>query len=64
MINSQRHGLRAAFYSNLPGPNQTAIIECLCGEELSGQTSSWEDTGHEMDEHLKQVGAARGSDDD
>lgn len=49
------HGVRSAFYSNLPGPNQTAWIECLCGEELSGQTSSWEDAGRELDLHLQGV---------
>ena len=35
-----QHGVRLAFYSNLPGPNQTAWLVCLCGEEVSGQTSS------------------------
>lgn len=49
------HGVRGGFYSNLPGPNQTAILECLCGEELTGQTSSWEDAGYEMDLHLERV---------
>jgi len=49
------HGVRHGFYSNLPGPNQTAIIECLCGAELTGHTSSWEDAGYEMDLHLKRV---------
>lgn len=49
------HGVRTGFYSNLPGPQQTAIIECLCGEELTGQTSSWEDAGREMDLHVKGV---------
>jgi len=52
---SNEHGIKHAFYSNLPGPNQTAWIECLCGEEISGQTSSWEDAGREMDLHLKGV---------
>lgn len=51
----QMHGVRQAFYSNLPGPNQTAWLECLCGEELTGQTSSWEDVGHEMDLHLERA---------
>lgn len=50
-----QHGVKNAFYSNLPGPNQTAWIECLCGEEFSGQTSSWEDAGREMDLHLEGV---------
>lgn len=52
---SQQHGIRTAFYSNLPGPNQIAWIECLCGAEITGQTSSWEDTGREMDEHLNAI---------
>lgn len=55
------HGVRLGFYSNLPGPNQTAILECLCGEELTGQTSSWEDAGREMDLHLKGVLEAQAS---
>lgn len=53
---NEQHGARTAFYSNLPGPRQIAIIECLCGEELTGQTSSWEDAGRAMDEHLKAIG--------
>jgi hypothetical protein len=51
----KQHGVRHGYYSNLPGPNQTAILECLCGEELTGQTDSWEDAGREMDLHLKGV---------
>lgn len=47
------HGVKAAYYSNLPGPQQTAWLECLCGEELTGNTPSWEDAGREMDSHLK-----------
>lgn len=54
-IPQPEHGIRTAFYSNLPGPQQTAIIECLCGEELTGQTPSWEDAGREMDMHLHDV---------
>lgn len=54
------HGVRAGFYANLPGPRQTAILECLCGEEITGQTDSWEDAGREMDEHLKTVGPQGG----
>lgn len=50
---SNEHGIKHAFYSNLPGPGQTAWIECLCGEEISGQTASWEDAGREMDLHLQ-----------
>lgn len=50
-----QHGVRYGFYSNLPGPNQTAWLECLCGEELTGQTSSWEDAGREFDLHLAGV---------
>jgi hypothetical protein len=53
------HGVKIGFYSNLPGPNQTAWIECLCGEEVSGQTSSWEDAGREMDLHLEGVRQAQ-----
>lgn len=56
MKNSETpHGVKSAFYSNLPGPNQTAWLECLCGEEVSGQTSLWEDAGREMDLHLQSV---------
>lgn len=55
MKNQTAHGVRAAYYSNLPGPNQTAWIDCICGEEITGHTSSWEDAGREMDEHLKVV---------
>jgi hypothetical protein len=55
MKSETEHGVRLGFYSNLPGPNQTAILECLCGEEVTGQTSSWEDAGREMDLHLKGV---------
>lgn len=54
------HGIDSAYYSNLPGPGQTAWIVCLCGEEVSGQTDSWEDAGREMDIHLNR---ARRSDD-
>lgn len=49
------HGVHYGFYSNLPGPDQTAWLECLCGESISGQTSSWEDAGREMDLHLEGV---------
>lgn len=49
---TEQHGVRHAFYSNLPGPGQIAILECLCGEEC-GETSSWEDAGYEMDLHLE-----------
>ena len=58
---NNEHGIKHAFYSNLPGPSQTAWIECLCGEELTGQTSSWEDAGREMDLHLQGVREARQS---
>ena len=52
---TEPHGVRHAFYSNLPGPRQTAILECLCGEEITGQTSSWEDAGYQMDLHLERA---------
>jgi hypothetical protein len=54
-----KHGVSVAFYSNLPGPGQVAWIECMCGEEVSGQTSSWEDAGREMDLHLEGVRQAQ-----
>lgn len=55
MSDEQQHGVRTAFYSNLPGPEQTAIIECLCGEGLTEHTRFWEDAGREMDLHLERV---------
>src|SRR5688500_17785774 len=55
-----QHGVRVGFYSNLPGPRHTAILECLCSEEVTSQTSSWEDAGSEMDEHLKPFDSPQG----
>lgn len=55
MSGEREHGVKRAYYSNLPGPEQTAWFDCLCGEEISGRTSSWEDTGYEMDLHLERV---------
>lgn len=55
MVSHKQHGVETAFYSNLPGPEQTAWIECLCGEQFSGNTSSWEDAGRAMDEHLADI---------
>lgn len=49
---SSTHGIKTAYYANLTGRRQTALIECLCGAELSGNTSSWEDAGFAMDLHL------------
>ena len=50
------HGVRAAFYSNLPGPGQIAILECLCGFEATMHSKLWEEAGTMMDEHLETVG--------
>jgi hypothetical protein len=48
----QEHGIRTAWYANTPC-GYVAVMECLCGEECSGQTDSWESTGAALDEHLK-----------
>ena len=39
-----------AYYSNLPGPAQTMVLSCSCGEYASGWT--WEEAGVKMDVHL------------
>ena len=46
----REHGVRSAFYSNLP-----AWLVCLCGEEVSGQTCAWEDAGRELDRHVEHI---------
>lgn len=47
------HGPQDAFYSNLPGPEQTPIIQCLCGWVSYMGNHDWESVGLEFDEHLK-----------
>lgn len=47
------HGPRLAFYSNLPGPKQNAIIDCLCG--WSAGARSWEEVGAYFDEHIAEA---------
>lgn len=49
---STAHGVSAAWYSNRGDGTQWAIIECLCGETITGQSDSWESTGSEMDAHI------------
>jgi len=49
------HGAEDVYYSNLPGPNQSAIIRCLCGYTATMWTDSWEDAGREMDDHLEET---------
>lgn len=46
------HGIAEAIYSNLPGPQQTCVMECLCGFTSHGR--SWEEAGWGLDEHLKE----------
>lgn len=50
------HGIRDGYYSNLPGPEMSAILECLCGYEATMWSRRWEDAGAVMDEH---IGASR-----
>ncbi|MDE1971114.1 MAG: hypothetical protein KGI50_06105 [Patescibacteria group bacterium] len=45
------HGVLSAFYSNLPGPKQTPVLECLCGWSTTG-AENWEDAGSQLDIHL------------
>lgn len=47
----QDHGVLSAFYSNLPGPKQTPVLECLCGWSTMG-AENWEDAGSQLDTHL------------
>jgi hypothetical protein len=49
------HGIEDALYSNLPGPEQTACLYCLCGFRAAGRT--WEDAGSDLDAHLAEVAA-------
>jgi len=53
--NPIQHGIGAAYYSNLPGPKQTAVLVCLCGKEFAGATEFWSDAGYALDEHLAEV---------
>jgi len=49
----EEHGPELCAYCNLPGPQQTPFISCLCGWESSNGNRLWEDVGREFDEHLK-----------
>lgn len=46
------HGVSGAWYSNRGDGSQWAVMECLCGETITGQTDSWEDAGYELDIHI------------
>lgn len=48
------HGASDAYYSNIPGPKQSAIILCLCGYSATAWTPSWEDAGRDFDAHLEE----------
>lgn len=50
-----QHGPECAGYSNLPGPEQTPFINCLCGWQSSMDNESWEQVGEEFDGHLEEV---------
>jgi len=39
-----------AFYSNMPGPEMSRVLQCSCGFDARAKT--WEDAGREMDEHI------------
>lgn len=58
-IEEIEHGMGTAYYNNLPGPQQTPTIECLCGEVFKG--SSWMDCGWMLDEHLKEIQKPKGT---
>lgn len=51
MGNNQEHGIRSAVYYNTPN-GLKAVLECLCGEECSAGTTSWEAAGAKLDDHL------------
>jgi len=51
------HGIQA-FYSNLPGPSQTRILECSCG--FTACTPTWEESGRLMDQHIREAAEAAG----
>lgn len=50
---TKAHGVSGAWYSNRGDGTQWAVMECLCGETITGQTNSWESTGGEMDAHIR-----------
>ena len=42
-----------AYYSNLPGPEQTRVLACSCGFTANGR--DWMEAGMEMDEHVSEL---------
>jgi len=52
------HGIENAFYAGGPGkPYFQPVMECCCGFS-TGRCFHWEDAGHRMDVHLREVSAA------